>query len=90
MRYFNIDTISFNDSNGRIVPVKNIRPIPNQQINFEIKSKDLDALDEVVSRKEVYGENTEDLAYKIFDANIIELFDAEFDMTKIRSLKIPV
>lgn len=90
MRYFDIDTVSFNDTNGRVVPIKDIRPIPVQQINFEIVTKEFDTLDEIASRKEIYDEGSEDLSYKIFDANIIELFEAEFDMAKIRRLKIPV
>ena len=90
MRYFDIETVSFNDKNGRIVPVKDIRPIPDNQINFEIKSKDLDTLDEVSSRSDIYGPGSEDQSYKIFDANIIKLFESNFDLTKIRRLKIPV
>lgn len=90
MRYFDIETVSFNDKNGRIVPVKDIRPIPDNQINFEIKSKDLDTLDEIASRTDIYGPGSEDQSFKIFDANIIELFESDFDLTKIRRLKIPV
>lgn len=90
MRYFDIETISFNDKNGRVVPVKDIRPITKDQVNFEIKSKDLDSLDEIASRSDIYGEGSEDQSYKIFDANIIKLFESGFDLTKIRRLKIPV
>lgn len=90
MRYFAIETISFTDKNGRTVPIKDVRPIPELLINFEIDTKENDTLDEIASRKEIYGDNAEDISYKIFDANIIELFESEFDMSKIRRLKIPV
>ena len=90
MRYFAIDTISFNDKNGRVVPVKDIRPIPTYQINFELDTKESDVLDEISSRGNVYGENGEVSGYKIFDANIVELFDAEFDISKVRRLRIPI
>lgn len=90
MRYFNVDTVSFNDKNGRIAPVKDVRPISDQQINFEILTKESDLLDEIASREEIYGGASEDLSYKIFDANIINLFEVGFDMSKIRRIKIPV
>lgn len=90
MRYFNIDTVSFNDRSGRVTPVKDIRPIPEQQINFEVVIKESDLLDEIASREEIYGSGSEDLSYKIFDANIVELFESGFDISKIRRLKIPV
>lgn len=90
MRYFNIDTISFNDALGRTVPVKDIRPIPEYQINFEIDTRENDLLDEIASRSTVYGEGAEDQSYKIFDANIVALVEAEFDMANIKRLKIPV
>jgi hypothetical protein len=90
LRYFDIETVSFNDKNGRVVPVKDIRPIPEQAENFEIKIKSGDLLDEIASRTNIYGEGSEDQAYKIFDANIIEIFESGFDLSKIRRLRIPL
>lgn len=90
MRYFTIDTISFNDKNGVVVPVKDIRPIPKYNIKFEIQTKENDMLDEISSRQNIYKENGETSGYKIFDANVAELMDAEFDISKVRSLKIPI
>ena len=90
MRYFNIDTISFTDANGRTVPIKDTRPISDDQINFEIPIVKGTLLDEVASREEVFGTGSEDQSFRIFDANIAAIFDAQFNLDNVRRLKIPV
>lgn len=82
--------VTFNDANGRVAQVRDIRPIPEQVIDFEISTREGDLLDEVASRTNIFGENAESQSYRLFDANIVELFDAEFDMTRIRRLRVPV
>lgn len=90
MRYFNIETISFTNKNGVTVPIKDKRPIPNDQISFEVGINTDADLDEVASRSDVFGEDFEDQAYRIFDANIVEIVENNYDLSKIRKLKIPV
>lgn len=90
MRYIDVDTITFTDINGRQYPVKDIRLISNQTQAFEIDIKSNDLLDEVASRREVYGDFGEIHAWRIFDLNIVELTQVDFDMTKIKKLKIPL
>lgn len=90
MRYFTIDTISFTNSNGITVPIKDKRPIPDEQISFEVGINTDADLDEVASRSDVFGEDFEDQAFRIFDANIIDIIENGYDLSKIRKLKIPV
>ena len=90
MRYIDVDTITFTDINGKQYPVKDIRLISNQTQAFEIDIKSNDLLDEVASRMEVYGDFGEVHAWRIFDLNIVELTQVDFDMTKIKKLKIPL
>ena len=44
----------------------------------------------MASRADVYGDDAEDLSYKIFDANIIEIVERGYDLSKIRKLGIPI
>lgn len=89
-RYIEIDTISFLNSDGKSYPIKDVRPIPQETIGFEIDIKENTTLDEVASRKSVYNDNGEIQSYRIFDANIVELTEANFELTNIKRLKIPV
>lgn len=90
MRYIDVDTVTFTDINGKQYPVKDRRDISTQTQAFEIETKSNDLLDEVASRKEVYGDFGEVHAWRIFDLNIVELTQVDFDMTKIKKLKIPL
>ena len=90
MRYNSIDNITFTDYNGDSFLLKDIRPIPNEAISFSINpSGDID-LDEVASRKEVYGDLAEDQSYRIFDANIVKLVENDFNNKMLNEIKIPL
>lgn len=90
MRYIDVDTITFTDINGKSYPVKDIRPISTQTLAFEIDTKENDLLDEIASRREVYGDFGEVHAWRIFDLNIVRLTEVDFDMSKTKRLKIPL
>lgn len=89
MRYFEIDNISFTNSNGKTVYIKDVRPIPEYVTATYINLKNGDTLDEIASRKEIYGDGAEDQSYKIFEHNIVEICDANFDLNKLKKMKIP-
>lgn len=89
-RYISVDTVIFTDHNGNQFPVKDIREIPTEQTEFEVDVTEGDLLDEVASRKEVFGDFGEVQSYRIFDLNIVKLTEVNFDMTKIKSLKVPI
>jgi hypothetical protein len=89
-RYLDVDTITFTDIHGNSYPVKDIRPISTQVLNFTIPVKDGDLLDEIATRPEVFGDFAENQAWRIFDLNIAELAEANFDLSKLKRLKIPI
>lgn len=89
MRYIPIDTISFTDSNGRTVNIKDMREYEDQQTLKIIKTKKNDKIDEIASRQDIYGNDGEIESYRIVDYNIVKLHDVEFDMAKIETLEIP-
>lgn len=90
MRYLDVDTITFTDINGTQFPVKDRRDISTQTVAFETDTKEDDLLDGVASRREIYGDFGEIHAWRIFDLNIVKLTEVNFDMTKIKRLKIPL
>jgi hypothetical protein len=90
MRYTNIDLITFTNQNGTSTLVYDMRLIPSEAVAKTVDFKGFNELDEIASRKDIYGDFGESQTYRIFEANVKEITDAKFDMTKIRSVKIPL
>ena len=69
-----------------------MREYPETQTTMVVlpNIKEFDMIDEIVTRDEIYGVEAEPESYKVFDANIIQLFDNRFNMAKIKSLNIPL
>lgn len=70
--------------------IKGIKDIPVYSRTIEIKILKGQLLDEIATKPEVYGEGKEFESYKIFEANVAALVDAKFDLSNIKTLKIPV
>jgi len=90
MRYESVDTTSFTNHNNKTYAVKDKREYPNYEKLIHVVVNSEDMIDEIASRYEVYGDGGEAESYKIVDYNIVKLFEAEFDLSKIYSLDIPV
>lgn len=88
-RYLEIDTIVFNDPVRGPVQIKDRRPIPEEPIAFEIDLKNRDMLDEIATRNYVFGKGGETQVYRLFDANVREIVDANFSLDNMKRLKIP-
>lgn len=90
MRYFDIDEITFKNILGRSVKVKALLPVPARSDNSVViaLAKD-DELDEIATRTDIYGEGYETKSYDIFAENIEELTQNDFDMNKLKRLRIP-
>lgn len=82
--------IAFTNYAGKQINVKDVRPISSQTLAFEIDKKENDLLDEIASRKEVYGNMGELQSWRIFDLNIVRLAEVNFDLTRLKRIKIPV
>ncbi len=88
MLYMDIDTITFEDSNGISYPIKDIRPIPSLPVIFTITKNENEFIDEIVTRDDIYGTNREGDSFKVYDANAIKMVEKRFDFTKIKRLKV--
>ena len=89
MWLFDTPNTTFTDQNGNTVAIKNIKIIPSYSTQVSIPTDPNDTIDEIATRQSVYGDGMEMYAWKIFEANIIKLLEAQFDMSKIKSLDIP-
>ncbi len=89
-RYFIVPSESFNDKDGNTFPVKPFREIPVEPVSLELPIIQGTLLDEVATRETVYGEFGEGEVFRIFDANVIKLAEADFDLTKLKALKVPL
>ena len=89
MRYIAIPNIEFIDANGNIFTIKDRRKIPNYNILTTIKKNKDELGDEIATKREVYGELSENLTYRIYEANVIKLLANRFDFTKLKEIKIP-
>jgi hypothetical protein len=89
MRYVGIDTYTFYDTSGRAVTVNEMREIPAYSIQLTINHTADEDFDEIASRSYVYGDGGEQDTYKLFEANIVQLLDARFDLSRIPKMVIP-
>lgn len=90
MRYFDIQDITFKNALGRSVKVKELLPVPSHSDNsVVITLTENDELDEIATRTDIYGEGYEAKAYNIFAENIEELTQNDFDMNRLKKLRIP-
>lgn len=90
MRYSSVPDLSFTDVNGKSFNVKDIRPITKFEQGISVDYQQGAIVSEIITRPEYYGKNTEDLTWAVVDANIEILVENNFDLTKIRSLFLPV
>jgi len=90
MRYVDVDTLAFNDKNGNQYSVKDIRPMKKLNTGDTIKVEEDMEIDEVVSRPEYYGNDAEGLSYLVVDHNAEKLVENNFDISKLKKLKIPI
>ncbi|MBD5584205.1 MAG: hypothetical protein HDQ88_03915 [Clostridia bacterium] len=90
MRYFSVEDISFTNALGRTVMIKDILPVQERSQNsVSIAISKDDELDEIATRTDIYGEGYESQSYEIFAENIEELTQVDFDMNRLKSLRIP-
>jgi len=90
LRYLYIDDITFETLEGQSIVVKDMRRYPEYATLTNYKLQKGEDLDEIISRQEYYGDGQESNAYAMVDINIVKLFESQFDLDKIKTIKIPV
>jgi len=104
-RYLGDDQIQFEDFEGNIHTLIEPQEIPSGEVLFgilepgeepreltiirEMAIKDKDDMDELAQRRVVYGPNSEDQWYFLFDANVADIVDNGFSTVGLQKLKIP-
>lgn len=90
MRYFDVNEITFKNAIGRSVKIKDLLPVPTRSDNsIIIALAEGDELDEIATRTDIYGEGYESKAYDIFAENIEEIVQNDFDLDRLKRLRIP-
>lgn len=90
MRYFSIEDITFTNSLGRSVKIKDLLPIPQKSNNaVRLSLAKGDQLDEIATRTNIYGEGYENKTYDIFIENVEELTQVDFNLNRLKTLRIP-
>jgi CRISPR/Cas system CMR-associated protein Cmr3 (group 5 of RAMP superfamily) len=84
------DDVSFPWMDGYTYNIKDIKTYPVYDQFVSIALKQNEHLDEIASRTEIFGVGSDALAYLLFEANVEKITENEFDLNKLRTLKIPV
>lgn len=90
MTFDNVGIISFNDEDGNLYAVRDIKPMGTYQTGMIVDVPQKTDMDEIVSRKEYYGDDTEDLSYMVVEQNIVELTEANFELGAVKKIDIPI
>jgi hypothetical protein len=90
VRYVNAENIPFTTYDERKVMIKDILPIAaRSNAVIKVRTDMSTMLDEIASRSNVYGSNMESSAYRIFDENVVEIFEARFNLGVLKELRVP-
>ena len=90
LRDNDLASIIFTDVNGNSYTIKEMREYTPRVKWFSVNIDSSDDLDEIASRSDVYGSGSESEYYKIFEMNKEAISDVNFDISKLKSLVIPV
>ncbi len=90
MRYINVPTVSFTDSDGNQRAVKDMREIPAYVDGRTLTRLQDEAFDAIAARPDVYGDGGEMQAYKIWEANMASCVDAVWNLATVRKVFVPV
>lgn len=89
MRYIDIRNIEFTNINGKTFKIKDRREIPNYTLLTKYSKDKKELGDEIAVKREIFGEGSESLTYRIYEANIIALIENRFNFEKLKIINIP-
>ena len=84
------ENITFTGLDGYTYNIKDMKEYPSYDEFVSISLKQNDRLDEIASRTEVFGEDSEALSYLLFEANVEKIVENDFDLNKIHEIRVPV
>ena len=90
MRDLQVETISFTDSAGKSHAIKDMTEYSDKALAATIPVQKYDRIDEIVTRREIYGDDSEEDINRVIEMNIEDIFESRFDLTKIKELRIPI
>ena len=90
MRYNTVEDIVFENQDGIKFTIKDIRDFTVFENGLIVKNEQGLFIDELISRREYFGNNSEDLVWAIADHNAEKLVENNFNVSKIKNIKIPV
>lgn len=93
MRYFGSPTISFTDVDGNefeLIEPQDIQEASEDLIQLsQIGISDGDELDLIAQKTEIYGDENEDLWFRIFDFNLVDIVENNYLINGLKVLNIP-
>lgn len=87
--YFDTEIISFTDIYGDSYAIRDMREYPEYVLFDTVNVTKNDRLDEITTRRQYYGDGAEGETYKLVEFNIEKLFENNFSLEKIRTIKVP-
>lgn len=82
--------VVYTDPSDKSYQVKDIKYLETYENTFEIGVPDDSLLDEICISRQVYGPNSEDSSYLLFEANAVKIAENNFSLTNIQTLRCPV
>ena len=89
MRYINIPNISFTRIDGKSYQIKDFREYPSYVKKMTYAVKENDMIDEIITRRDLLGDNSESESYKLVDFNITRLYENGWDLGKLKNIDVP-
>jgi hypothetical protein len=90
MRFIGVPNIIFTDVNGVSYTIKDTRPVSVFKTGNIHKLQSGYDIDEIISRKEYYGDGAEDKSWAVVDHNLETITERDFDLTRLKEIRIPV
>jgi len=87
MRYFSDPISVFTDFRGKSFNLREIPELEQTGNYIEVEHNKKSLLDAYAAK--YFGEGSENLAFRIFDENIIQILENNFSLEKIKNIKIP-
>ena len=84
------ENITFTWLDGYDYTIKDMKEYPSYDEFVSISLKQNDRLDEIASRTDVFGEDSEALSYLLFEANVEKIVENDFDLNKLHEIRVPV